>query len=122
MSSLQQVQDNTSYMKDFQPLSEEEAAVVEKARAVLREQKTIPCTACHYCTPGCPMEIHIPEVFAVMNVYKRYGDLKAARNDYGWRPGGNKASECLKCGQCEEACPQHLPIISLLEEVVQTLE
>ncbi len=122
MSNLEQMNDNLSYMSRFQPLSEEEQQVVERAREALHQSNDIPCTACHYCTPGCPMEIHIPEVFSVMNVYKRYGDLKAARNDYGWRPGGNKASECLKCGQCEEACPQHLPIISLLEEVVQTLE
>lgn len=68
------------------------------------------------------MDIHIPEIFSVMNVYKMYGDLKEARNDYGWRPGGNKASACIQCGQCEGACPQHLPIIRLLEEVAETLE
>ena len=82
----------------------------------------IPCTACHYCTPGCLMGIHIPEIFAVMNVYKMYGNLTEARNEYRWRPGGNLASTCIQCGQCEGACPQHLPIIRLLEEVVETLE
>jgi predicted aldo/keto reductase-like oxidoreductase len=68
------------------------------------------------------MDIHIPEIFAVMNVYKMYGNLEEARNEYSWRPGGEKASACVQCGQCEGACPQHLPIISLLEEVVETLE
>ena len=68
------------------------------------------------------MGIHIPEIFAVMNVYKMYRNLTEARNEYGWRPGGEKASACIACGQCESACPQHLPIISLLEEVVETLE
>jgi predicted aldo/keto reductase-like oxidoreductase len=57
-----------------------------------------------------------------MNVYKMYGNLSEARNEYNWRPGGEKASACVQCGQCEGACPQHLPIISLLEEVVETLE
>ncbi len=122
MSDMTQMEDNLSYMRDFKPLSDEEQLVVTKAREALLHTGGIACTACHYCTPGCPMEIHIPEIFSVMNVYKRYGDLKAARNDYGWRPGGAKASECVQCGQCEEACPQHLPIISLLEEVVETLE
>ena len=122
MSNLEQMEDNLSYMRDFQPLSEEEQRVVEAAREALLQFDRIACTGCHYCTPGCPMEIHIPEIFAVMNVYKMYGDLNEARRDYGWRPKGAKASECMQCGQCEDACPQHLPIISLLEEVVETLE
>ena len=122
MSSQAQLRDNLSFMKDFKPLSEEESAVIEKARTALLSVDHIKCTACHYCTPGCPMGIHIPEIFSVMNVYKMYGDLKLARNDYTWRPGGPQASECVQCGQCEEACPQHLPIISLLEEVARTME
>lgn len=122
MSNLEQMEDNLKFMRDFQPLSEEEQQVVEAAREALLQYDRIACTGCHYCTPGCPMEIHIPEIFAVMNVYKMYGDLNEARRDYGWRPKGAKASECVQCGQCEDACPQHLPIISLLEEVVETLE
>lgn len=122
MSNLEQMEDNLKFMRDFQPLSDEEQQVVKAAREALLQFDRIACTGCHYCTPGCPMEIHIPEIFAVMNVYKMYGDLKEARRDYGWRPKGAKASECVQCGQCEDACPQHLPIISLLEEVVETLE
>lgn len=122
MSNLEQMEDNLKFMRDFQPLSDEEQQVVKAAREALLQFDRIACTGCHYCTPGCPMEIHIPEIFAVMNVYKMYGDLNEARRDYGWRPKGAKASECVQCGQCEDACPQHLPIISLLEEVVETLE
>ena len=122
MSSPAQMRDNLSFMKDFKPLSEAESAVIEKARAALLTTDHIRCTSCHYCTPGCPMGIHIPEIFSVMNLYKIYGDLQLAKNDYSWRPGGPAASECVQCGQCEESCPQHLPIVSLLEEVVRTLE
>lgn len=122
MSSLGQVRDNVSFMKEFKPLTEAESAVIEEARRALLATDHIKCTSCHYCTPGCPVGMHIPEIFSVMNVYKMYGDLKLARNDYTWRPGGPQASECVQCGQCEEACPQHLPIMTLLEEVVRTLE
>ena len=122
MSNMEQMQDNVSFMRHFQPLSEEEYRVIDEASQALKQYADIPCTACHYCTPGCPMNIHIPETFAVMNVYKMYGNLTEARNEYRWRPGGNLASTCIQCGQCEGACPQHLPIISLLEEVVETLE
>lgn len=122
MSDIEQMKDNVSVMSQFQPLSDEEQHVLEKATQALQQYADIACTACHYCTPGCPMDIHIPEIFAVMNVYKMYGNLTEARNEYNWRPGGEKASACVQCGQCEEACPQHLPIVSLLEEVVETLE
>ena len=109
-------------MRDFQPLSDEEQAVIARAREALHGVDHIACTGCHYCAPGCPVGMHIPEIFSVMNAYTTYGDLDRARSDYGWRPGGPKASACLKCGQCESACPQHLPIISLLERVADTLE
>lgn len=122
MSSLEQMQDNLSFMQHFTPLSPDEQQTVEQARKTLLSIDRIPCTACHYCTHGCPQGIHIPEIFSVMNVYKMYGRLQDARMDYTWRPGGPKASACIHCGQCEGACPQHLPIISLLEEVVDTLE
>ena len=122
MSNIEQMEDNLSFMRQLQPLDEGELKVLETACKSLSQSDIIGCTACHYCTPGCPMDIHIPEIFAVMNVYKMYGDLKEARNDYQWRPGGEKASACVQCGQCEDACPQHLPIISLLEDVVKTLE
>ncbi len=122
MSDLEQMNDNVSYMREFQPLNDEEFGVLNSVVKMLQQYAGIACTACHYCTPGCPMEIHIPEIFAVMNVYKMYGNLHEARNEYKWRPGGEMASACVQCGQCEDACPQHLPIISLLEEVVETLE
>ena len=122
MSNMEQMQDNVSFMQHFQPLNDEEYRVIDEASQALKQYADIPCTACHYCTPGCLMGIHIPEIFAVMNVYKMYGNLTEARNEYRWRPGGNLASTCVQCGQCEGACPQHLPIIRLLEEVVETLE
>ena len=57
MSSLDQVRDNVSYMEKFKPLSQEERAVIEKARKVLGEIPNIPCTACEYCIKGCPQNI-----------------------------------------------------------------
>ncbi len=122
MSDIQQMEDNIQTMRQLHPLNDEEQNVLEEAKEALKQFADIACTACHYCTPGCPMDIHIPEIFGVMNVYKMYGNLDEARNEYKWRPGGEKASACIQCGQCENACPQHLPIINLLEEVVETLE
>ena len=122
MSDEAQMADNLATMRDFKPLSDEEQAAIVKAREILDNTDKIPCTACGYCAPGCPADIHIPDIFSVMNLYKMYGALDRARSDYTWRPGGTRASKCIECGQCESACPQHLPIISYLKEVAETLE
>ena len=115
MSSLEQMEDNLSFMKDFEPLSEEEMQVIAQAQKALNEDKSIPCTACHYCTKGCPMSIPIPEIFTVKNRKKGSPEFRTKREYVIVTQGKGKASDCIQCGQCEAACPQHLPIISLLE-------
>ena len=123
MSSLEQMQDNISYMKDFQPLNEQELEAVGKVQDIFRSMNLIPCTACRYCTEGCPQKISIPDLFAVMNTKQLYHDWNADYyyNEVHTRRGG-KASDCIKCGQCESACPQHLPIRDLLEDVAKEFE
>ena len=123
MSNVEQMQDNTGYMKNFKPLDEGEMQVIQKAQKALSEVEQIPCTACRYCVAGCPMEISIPAIFDAMNRKLIYNDLGAAKMFYGWATGnGAKASKCIQCGQCESACPQHLPIIKHLQEVASVLE
>jgi len=125
MSTLEQVEDNLSYMKDFKPLDEEEQKVIEKVQKIFEEQDTIKCTACHYCTGGCPMSIPIPNIFSISNDYKLYGDFDGNKHDYDWRTtmeDNSPASACIECGQCEAACPQQLPIIALLKECAKTFE
>ena len=122
MSDMDQMKDNTSYMKDFQPLSEQEAALVEEIRDIYDNVEMVACTKCKYCYDGCPKHINIPEVFTALNG-ARIQDLSAK----AWRwPAAIKdhglPSECIKCGKCERICPQHLPIRSLLEEAAATFE
>ena len=123
MSSFEQMEDNVSTMKDFVPLSDEELAAVTKVREIFHSKGMIPCTACHYCTDGCPMQIQIPELFACMNKFKVFNEWNQ-RMYYGMLTsnGHAKASECLQCGQCEGVCPQNLPIISLLQDIAKTFE
>ncbi len=116
MSSLGQMEDNLSFMKDFRPLDEHEIEVIAAAQKALDEDKSIACTACHYCTKGCPMGIPIPEIFNVQNRKKGSPEFRTRREYTIVTQGKGKASDCIQCGQCEAACPQHLPIISLLEE------
>lgn len=123
MSNVAQMKDNLSYMKAFEPLSEEEVEVIKKAQEALATVPQIACTACHYCTEGCPMSINIPGVFRSYNEYLLYQDLDKAKDSYNFRTkNGGKASECIQCGACEQQCPQHLEIRELLEQSASTLE
>ena len=118
MSSMEQMKDNLSYMKDFQPLNETELEAVKKVQSIFRGMNLIPCTACRYCTDGCPRQIAIPDLFAVMNTKQIYHDWNADfyyNNVY--TGAGRRASDCIQCGRCEKACPQHLPIRKLLTEI-----
>ena len=122
MSSLAQMQDNISYMKNFVPLNKRELAAIEDVQEVFNGLHLIPCTACRYCTDGCPQHIAVPDLFATMNSKKLYKDWNADYY-YGMHTGpGRRASDCLKCGKCEKACPQHLPIRQLLEDVAKEFE
>ena len=117
MSNLAQMEDNLSYMKDFRPLSDAEQAVIRAAQAELVKDHSIKCTSCHYCTEGCPLQIAIPEIFAVKNRETQKASWDGGKRAYTIATQGKgTASDCIECGQCESACPQHLPIIELLKD------
>ena len=126
MSNLQQMEDNTSYMADFKPLTEEERALCLKAAEQINAERPINCTGCSYCTDGCPMEIKIPEYFKMYNRIKQAtseGTINRAKASYKEYISKHAApTECVECGQCEDACPQHLSIRDLLKEVAAEFE
>ena len=123
MSNIEQMQDNLASMKDFKPLNAEEQEAIRKAQRIIGKSAAIPCTACKYCVKGCPKKIRIPEVFEAMNLQLGNGQMEEAREAYrSAAPKGHKASDCIRCGKCEEACPQHLAIREYLQQAKTMFE
>jgi len=123
MGDMDMMRDNCSYMEHFRPLDEKEQAAVAKVCQIFRNLGAVPCTACRYCTEVCPQGISIPDLFACLNAKKIFNNWNTAYyyNNIHTKNGG-KASQCLKCGLCENICPQHLNIRDLLEDVVKEFE
>lgn len=127
MSNMEQLLDNTGYMADFQPLSEQEQHIVRQAVELIRSGIAVPCTGCAYCTDGCPMNIAIPSYFSLYNADLQETDAaqsdKPRRSEYiNLTREFGKAGDCIACGQCESVCPQQLPIIRHLKEVAEYFE
>ena len=124
MSSIEQMEDNLSYMEHFVPLNEEEQKTCFKVADVINGQIAIPCTGCSYCTEGCPKNIAIPQYFSIYNE-----DMREHLEEKGWTINFTnyatlaskfgKAGDCIGCAQCERVCPQHLTIIDNLKAVAK---
>ena len=114
MNTLDQVLDNVSFMRGFRPLSQEEQNVLQKVRAIFRNQERVPCTNCRYCTEVCPQGIPIPDWFACLN---------AKRQAEPWSPPATEhgPDACIGCGQCEKICPQELKVRELLTVAAEEL-
>ncbi len=124
LSGEEQMKDNLDTFMNFRPMSEKEYGLVREVTSKVLSFPTIPCTGCHYCVPGCPMKIQIPDLFTAYNSAKIYGSNRRYDTYYKNHTQGEHgaASACVGCGQCEGVCPQHLEIISLLKNVSEEFE
>ena len=125
MSNVEQMADNLSCMKGFTGLSDAERETLAKAREELARIPLIPCTTCNYCAKVCPIHVGISGTFTSMNYLTLYRDLDAAKHQENWLVGGHglkSATECIECGLCEGACPQHIAVRDELKHAVRELQ
>ena len=126
MSNLEQLEDNMGFMADFVPLNDDEVAMVHRAADMINGTIAIACTGCAYCVTDCLQNIAIPQYFSLYNAEKRESIAKdwTTQEMYydSLTQNFGKASDCIACGNCEQMCPQHLPIRTLLKDVAAQFE
>jgi predicted aldo/keto reductase-like oxidoreductase len=123
MNNLEQMNDNLHTFSEDSVLSESDQAVLKEAAEKFRAGIVVPCTACRYCTEGCPMQINIPDLFKIMNRDMLFGNHADSKRRYAnATKDGGLASSCIGCLQCEGECPQHIEITARLREIAEAFE
>jgi uncharacterized protein len=123
MSTEDQMKDNIDTFKNLKPFTPEERACLEQVTKQMHSVATVGCTACRYCVDGCPKGIKIPDIIRQYNTVLTYGDNEVPHKDYNRiTSDGHRAGTCVQCGQCENVCPQHLPIIEVLKKASEIFD
>jgi predicted aldo/keto reductase-like oxidoreductase len=119
MNAAEQLQENLRVAEQAQPsaLSADQLAVYDDAVGALRSKLKADCSSCRYCQP-CPSGVAIPEVLAALNTSAMWETADPWLT--GWTSLKGKPDACTECGQCEDMCPQGLPIRELLKEATRT--
>lgn len=122
MSTMEQVEDNLKTFESFKPLSEQESSTIDKIVELINSRVQNGCTGCRYCMP-CPAGVDIPGNFRVWNTYHMYQNYNMVKRSWERGLGDEKqAKRCVKCGKCEQVCPQKLHIRDDLEKVQADLD
>ncbi|MCL1849607.1 MAG: aldo/keto reductase [Clostridiales bacterium] len=116
MNTMDQLTDNLSTVSAFQPVTDQEKELLEKAAIAYNQAGAVPCTGCEYCMP-CPQGVSIPRIFSIYNHYRISNFRIPFDNGYAAFDATEKASNCVQCGLCTEKCPQHIDIPTIMKEI-----
>ena len=121
MAAVSQVEAN---IRPFEPLTEEEIALLAEVAKIIEQKTAVPCTSCRYCVSHCPKKIPIPQYFRMLNELHRYPregwKIKPTYQQLAQTAG--KASDCIGCRSCEKHCPQHIEISEQMKTIVKSFE
>jgi predicted aldo/keto reductase-like oxidoreductase len=123
MSTLTQVQQNlgAAGMSETGMLAPGDLDLIARVRDAYNALVRVPCTACSYCMP-CPQSVNIPGMFQLVNEGSMFGSWDMQRKRYGqMKSEGSSADSCIRCGICEDKCPQHISIRDQLASVAEQL-
>ena len=124
MTEMVHVEENLAIAAAAGPLSEKETAALNRVRELFKSRIRVGCTACGYCLP-CPEGVNIPRALGYYNEYHLLdAEEVRARNRFFFAvqmSPDEKPDRCTGCRQCEDKCPQHLPISETLAEAVKLL-
>ena len=123
MGSQEMVDGNVATFSPFAPLTDAERDTLDRVVQIINSGNSVPCTACRYCVDGCPKHIPIPDVFSCLNSQRSEGGFTGGfyYKVLTDKQGVGCAADCVRCGLCEKACPQHLPIRDLLAQANEEL-
>ena len=126
MNDTAQVEENCRVASDSMPnaLTDENMTMYRRVLDAFARGTRVNCTGCGYCQP-CPRGVDIPVCFAAYNT--SYNDsyitgMKEYVMCTTLRKVRSNAGLCVKCGKCEQHCPQHIPIRQELDRVKRRLE
>lgn len=117
MTTMQHVEENLVSAENSAVgiLSDDELNLIDKVAEKFIELNPIQCTECNYCIP-CPNDVSIPQIMRYYNEGFVFADHGISRWRYRQIPEENQALNCDKCGECEEVCPQELPVSDWMEK------
>ena len=125
MSNEEQLHANIKTFEEDQPLDEREMEALMQVAGQLADEKSVPCTACHYCVEHCPAGLDIPHLIELYNEHI----LTTKAGLFGFIapmamaavPAEKQPAACLHCRSCEQVCPQQIHVSEVLEDFVKVL-
>ncbi len=116
MSNLEQMKANVNTFANEPALTQEQTDLLYKIAESMKD--SLPCTACRYCTAGCPKKLDIPELIKFYNDLKFQDSFTVSMRLEAF-PQDKLPSACIKCRKCEQICPQKIQISDALEELAE---